>query len=561
MRDQVDEFLELHEAFRHWKSARTNLSCVIEDYENASRRLKDTMLSMASHPATLDTIQSTLAMIDSELPSLRSEEQQLAITRTDLSTESMKNYLCPNSLANRIPVEIWIWIFALCSRRCEHPIRGEEYEYESSVSPAVLASVCSIWRRAALESPHLWSHIDVIVCHDWTLFRPERATLWKQRSGNAPLQVHMSQYEEDREMIESQADSQADFWLHVGPLLRRANETRMVFNSEKLYGVFMAYWIDCGNPSIPKTLEVRSTGPFDTLIRASFRPRTYLTETMDLAFKSCYKFTLYRCLLSADSMFHEGLVELRLEMLIMPLFYLRLSVLTWMLQSCPRLQKLVLWDAVIEPRNENVSPVVLRDLRSLTLRFSHVETQNHLLLPCLTTGSDSIDMSVTISPFDSVDNYRAFFLRARFARLHIVAHSHSVPLSTVLCPIPDVQVLAIEKFDFTTPGSEDLITSHFHTSTTEPWPMLHTLELSRTHMPRSFIQGLQQVRSLRNIYAEGLSIPGLAAPGVDSGRENLWQQLPGVEVFDGRFGSKDNRFRGRTFGNQARPAWSSETCS
>ncbi|KAG8698114.1 hypothetical protein FRC08_006130, partial [Ceratobasidium sp. 394] len=134
-----------------WKSARALLSSTVQSYSAACITLRAgcTLMSHRS-PAAISMIEDALATIDSELDSLVSEAKSLLSVQISLAT--MRNNSAMLTRINTLPPEILASIFIL-SRN--HRTRNDNFRFHD------LASVCAYWRDIALNTPDLWTHVDI----------------------------------------------------------------------------------------------------------------------------------------------------------------------------------------------------------------------------------------------------------------------------------------------------------------------------------------------------------------------------------------------------------------
>ncbi|KAH7337565.1 hypothetical protein B0J17DRAFT_629137 [Rhizoctonia solani] len=61
----------------------------------------------------------------------------------------------------------------------------------ASTTPEPYLQVCSWWRRVAMESPQLWTHIDLIPSERCSIKVLERARVFAAQAGWAPLHIHV----------------------------------------------------------------------------------------------------------------------------------------------------------------------------------------------------------------------------------------------------------------------------------------------------------------------------------------------------------------------------------
>ncbi|KAJ7058760.1 hypothetical protein C8F01DRAFT_1370957 [Mycena amicta] len=114
----------------------------------------------------------------SSLPSFRARLADLAHTRKEIS-DQLRTITYP---ILTIPPELTTLIFTHLA-----DLIADEDEF---TSPFVLTHVCRAWRRIAVASPRIWSHIYMDTSATESIRIPEYLRLCFERAGNAPLAVH-----------------------------------------------------------------------------------------------------------------------------------------------------------------------------------------------------------------------------------------------------------------------------------------------------------------------------------------------------------------------------------
>ncbi|CAE6356618.1 unnamed protein product [Rhizoctonia solani] len=106
------------------------------------------------------------------------------------------NRLVPISI-EALPIELLTRIFQIAYHG-EHCLAPHDHNFDDPPpwvkfpkQPDTLAHVCSTWRRTALATSSLWSHIDIAINHRRNHNFFSRAKVYVQRAAHRPLEVHI----------------------------------------------------------------------------------------------------------------------------------------------------------------------------------------------------------------------------------------------------------------------------------------------------------------------------------------------------------------------------------
>ncbi|KAG8708465.1 hypothetical protein FRC09_001249 [Ceratobasidium sp. 395] len=162
-------------ALNEWKHACALLSNTINLYVSACATLKTTCAVPVHRSSGYPEIEEVLVTVDSNLELLELEEEKLRSTRALLTT--LRNNSTTLARVNKLPQEILSHVFVLAKSHCVH---DEDF---GSHDPA---AVCSYWRRIAMNTPNLRSHIDI------GSGSPERLVrLSLDRTKDHPIHIHV----------------------------------------------------------------------------------------------------------------------------------------------------------------------------------------------------------------------------------------------------------------------------------------------------------------------------------------------------------------------------------
>ncbi|KAG8790840.1 hypothetical protein FRC12_010867 [Ceratobasidium sp. 428] len=162
-------------ALAEWKSTRALLSNVIQSYVAICVALQNFCTIPTHHPDGQSLVTDTLATVQLELESLALEEATLRDMRVSLTT-TVNNSTRLASI-NRLPFEILARIFEFSNTYC---ICHDGYRMNG------VAGVCVYWRQVALDTPRLWTHVDIIAAAPHEL-----SHLLLSRSESLPLHIHI----------------------------------------------------------------------------------------------------------------------------------------------------------------------------------------------------------------------------------------------------------------------------------------------------------------------------------------------------------------------------------
>ncbi|KAG9080044.1 hypothetical protein FS749_008153 [Ceratobasidium sp. UAMH 11750] len=418
-----------------------------------------------------------------------------------------------------------------------------------------LTAVCSHWRELVIQSPSLWSHIDVVFSHDWRLLNSKRTKLWIERSRGVTLDIHISESEIRGTGLRPNpsADEIKRAIKILKPLMSRTVDLRINIGSQEILDQVIKCWFKRSLPIVPNSLHIfnpsQGTEPL-TLRARSVEGREDQVEKYSKVFHTCHRLSLKKCRILVPASFHGGLVELRLERPPSPLALLELLAI---LAANPRLRILALLDVAIRsPEDEQEALgflVTINCLESLTIYDEAHSNNYHLFLPILSIGSDALNLSLCL-----LDDPRFITACHSFLRRTTVTTLHAYNLvgymtpAAILCPMPHLQTMAIEGCGVVLRDLSGLLAAHFYNSEYNPWPSLHTLYLDGGLFSLQLIQAFAQIRSVQRLRMYGISVFKFESPLTKRAREQLHGIMSGVEDF-GIYEQDQSPVRNWTFVN------------
>ncbi|KAG8713447.1 hypothetical protein FRC09_018705 [Ceratobasidium sp. 395] len=366
------------------KLARKALTTATQSYQASCAKLIATCATPIYQPSQRLTARKILAAVDSELKLIASEVKPLQQIHASLlgARKKLATAMAP---VKKLPVEILVNIFALSNPDCYISRGGRDFPN--------FTSVCSHWRRVALNTPHLWTHVDVGASVPAGL---TEALL--DRTKDTLIHIHHKGSKRDSDSTRLRCLAGDQIISTLAPHIHRAHtlEFRLHVDSQFNSAALLSLWLQKGTPNLAKSLIVHR--PHARLL--SFDP----SSMDDLGGYSANAQAMMRSLgclhlenvhFNWDSSIYHGLVKLRL---CTPTSVSTLQVVN-ILPESPALTTLDLdFLTITNSDNEPPStPIVLSRLQFLSLFGMPSESLNHLL-PLLTLTNSSV--KVFIGPID-----------------------------------------------------------------------------------------------------------------------------------------------------------------
>ncbi|QRV89125.1 F-box-like protein [Ceratobasidium sp. AG-Ba] len=183
--------------FQAWYNAREKLASALKNYQDTSLALGNSITPRSSETFGSGALEDLFTAISVELSHAPLKDEQCRVARA-----ALRRVVNRNTKVVRIsvlPDEILVRIFSLItSGRCNFfPFADREVEgCPIMTTTLAITHVCAGWRALAINTPSLWSHLDVV---DEGLRRePGQGLsdsldrLWLERVGNAPLALQVT---------------------------------------------------------------------------------------------------------------------------------------------------------------------------------------------------------------------------------------------------------------------------------------------------------------------------------------------------------------------------------
>ncbi|QRW10136.1 F-box-like protein [Ceratobasidium sp. AG-Ba] len=427
---------------------------------------------------------------------------------------------------------------------CHHGHDETRWPIPRFSSPVALASVCRSWRSIAARSRMLWAHLDILL--DPTAREPRypSSTIWLRYLQGFPIQVHIRQrsfplfhstavldqpgapedpYSDitrpnhyDHRSVQDNLLRLAAF---LNPLMQQASRFEIIA-SKDLRGLLG--WLSDVIEDLPKQSNSNLSKELVMIYAEEcnllyFKPldfqRAAPSKSDKRFFSSLTKLDLRSVKVYWRYMTNlPNLVELRLEKPSVDAedWPITQDQLVKMLSSCPKLRSLMLFNIQIEPYRANIKPqpVILSDLRVLSVRCMGYSQEMELVISAITPGPHPLHMSIELSQDDELMEsclaiLRSFISRSNVTVLDVHAESFNRWFATQLGPLPNVHTLALNCVHFSDkPGS-----TRSQRVNPEPidhlrviWPQVRTLHLASCGIEERHFRRLVSMHSIETLY-------------------------------------------------------------
>ncbi|KAF8593237.1 hypothetical protein BDV93DRAFT_587710 [Ceratobasidium sp. AG-I] len=495
------------DVYKAWKIAREGLSQSIQTYLSACDALAsasyESFLQTGTHEATL--LPDALA-IDAELSGLVNEEERLRNARFALlaSRNRSKGF----SKINSLPIEILSSIFLAAS-----PYFKDHGSWSSPAYPAILASVCQLWRQIALDLPSIWTYLHIHLDGSFSVNTRKCAELWSYRSRNFPLRLKMVQYNDNRDPEGLSNDLARPMGL-IAPRI----QDFYIESSRHVMQIVLCSLINNGKPGSIRSLELfdEYEGPGSEHVLAwdpdvahlapsSDRTEELLSSIRDLKLLSAY-FPWY-------STAYENLASLSLDLEANDLGDAAptQNEIAKILASSPMLHTLSLnLDSSCRHRQPSVVPILLKSLRSFTL-MSYNFRLCLVFLPLIAPGLHALEVMITMHPDATfIEELQSFFTRSVIATQDAESIKAVSWFESIFKGLSQLVSLSLGGCDFVDIGL--MLFAHSasksNPQTIPPWPKLETLELLHCQIENDLLLPLLGMHSIRafKLYG-GTNIP------------------------------------------------------
>ncbi|KAG8698750.1 hypothetical protein FRC08_005733 [Ceratobasidium sp. 394] len=184
----TDSEIDAKRLLNNWRTCRSTLTVVVESYLAACTDLTTIICASSRQSHQRRGIETAILAIDTELTSLASEEVVLRNARVSLTAaRNLSTTLAP---IHALPPEVLASVFFMVQ------YDSSDVHDSKMLPPAqLLAGVSSYWRQVAINTPSLWTCIDITT----TQTNYDYFTLLLDRSSNHPIYLTISEPNENND--------------------------------------------------------------------------------------------------------------------------------------------------------------------------------------------------------------------------------------------------------------------------------------------------------------------------------------------------------------------------
>ncbi|QRV82096.1 F-box-like protein [Ceratobasidium sp. AG-Ba] len=511
-------YTTIRSSLDRWKASRKILADSISSYLSACTTLHAHCTAPAQQSGTNTLLKEALATVNSELESLKTEEQNLCNMRASLS--AIRNHSTALSPINSLPPEILSQIFAQSRVHCARD-KSKELRFHD------IAAVCAYWRRVALNSADLWAHIDV------GPGTPEKLTkLLLDRTVNRPIHVHV--YEAESETSSTFKYETERTLRLLGPHMRRAVSLDVEsYGSSRIFtSSVLNLWLSLSSQefSTPRSLLVyRPNGEIvlSSHGRSDKSLRLFSKNAKDVL-KSIARLHLQDVILDWDSCAHQGLVDLRLSF---PTGDASLSILHLanMLAASSKLAILKLGNIkVTKSEDDKPCHIALPSLKVLNLvELGHDSVK--LLLPLISVPySGELELGLPACRHMH-EELVGFFTRCSVSTFFysFYREDDSLTLPPSLLPsLPSIPNMILRRFDIDSTIDAEI----GHTPGSHPHPHLPNVKLVSCSVTLSGLKSLINQHGVQDLHLERCNKSGEERQDLQDIQACILESYPNIRL-------------------------------
>ncbi|KAG8784264.1 hypothetical protein FRC12_018859 [Ceratobasidium sp. 428] len=427
-------------ALNEWKHACALLSNTINLYVSACATLKTTCAVPVHRSSGYPEIEEVLVTVDSNLELLELEEEKLRSTRALLTT--LRNNSTTLARVNKLPQEILSHVFVLAKSHCVH---DEDF---GSHDPA---AVCSYWRRIAMNTPNLRSHIDI------GSGSPERLVrLSLDRTKDHPIHIHVHEVDTNPPGTGFARKAEAEKVVELlEPHIHRVRALNV--RSQSKFSAFtstmLKFWLRRGNSRFSKSLIVsRPTANGLLHLHSSNKNKNEFSPNVRDVLLSLNKLHLQSVMINWDSNTYQSLIDLRLDFTKIRVS-IPVSQFASILSASPAISTIKLGGINITGAEEwnNPGPIVLASLKVLKL-FGMESHSLRIALSMIGLPDSPVELSISfMGDSDMHDELMDFFRGARITTLHLRSHKAGSGLSPACLPLSELHTIILEDHQWVLP--------------------------------------------------------------------------------------------------------------
>ncbi|KAG8769703.1 hypothetical protein FRC12_004797 [Ceratobasidium sp. 428] len=424
---------------KDWKTARKLLAEAIRSYQDVCVTLR-TFCALEPRESHLADILTT---IDSELVSLEEHESTLLHERTLLC--AIRNRSPTLVHINRLPLDVLIRIFELSITYCT---RNSHFRWSH------LSDVCTSWRRLAIHTPSLWSHVDIDPIISFS-----HVQLLLSRSQNHAISVHIHEgsgcSHEDTDSVDGSHGH--NFVEQLVQILKPHIHRVHALGIKPIACIptsglaVLRLWLEHGDPALSKSLSLHLTrgdlSVIDQEDEDGSEDERHLadSENAKQMLQSISAIRFYSDYIPWNGVVYSSLVELHLENPPMPIGISAQQIYEVLSSSSPILEVLKLGSIAASSEGAwvNPEPIVLTCLKVLGL----IRIRSRCLPILLAMMTLPTECSVALQECENSDELQGFFSRSRIVNLEWrSSNTNRVPAILSLLPrLPCLRTLVLRE--------------------------------------------------------------------------------------------------------------------
>lgn len=464
-------------AFQNWNAALEKLVSAIDQYRDTLVALEAAFHKPHEHFPNAFSLEETIVNIYERRTLISSKVDELY--ELNVCLERIRNRSRTQVPINTLPPEVLAHIFSLacgssCFARPERSVLGHSIR-ETPQTLLALTRVCSDWRRTTIDSPGLWSHIDIyqgqtasgrvglgdLQDSDSLSLSPPAprlhfpsivpdASLWIDRARNAPLSVHISS-----DSPKNNVPQDCLRWMF--PRLSAATSLSIgpTESAEWLTSILDLWMILVPSGNL-RSLTILGPDVFPNSLRLGWTEQSPGMVVFQPLAAPIRSLRLHGAYFDWDSPVYRGLVEIKMSGMGYNTTVTREQMVI-ILRACPELRILQLvGTSVLEELQASCDPVPLSKLEVLDLARMRSRSLKEIM-PIIDPGPGELSVRVDFQDTEEgIQALQSFFSRSNVVRLclHIFDLSQA-DLTGHLTLLSNLRVLLLDLGTSLDPSSQE----------------------------------------------------------------------------------------------------------
>ncbi|KAG9096660.1 hypothetical protein FRC06_008445 [Ceratobasidium sp. 370] len=370
-------------------------------YLDASLALEAAVTCRSENGPDTSTLDKLFAAVLPELVSRGSRTDKL--TRSDAALCRVYNQSTQFVPVQRLPHELLIRIFSLACERCGFFPSSQRKisNCQTTKTMVAITHVCTDWRRLAIDTPALWSHVDILDSYRDSLGQEQ---VWLERARSVPLSV------------QANIDTNSKKLTLLGPHFGAIRSLGFESDSSEALGEAFVYWVSNGTPGSVQELSL--LGP--KKINFGDAPRVDKMVDLDLFMSFVKSLKVLRLRHVEFNRFARYVkpVHLELSFVHSNTFSFVALIGSW-LWKCPELRVLKLEEVYLSDRTKDSTLTAELDkLERLEIIDVHPDPCSYLL-PGLVPGARELSLRLeTEVDSGNEDKLVSFLYRSNVTKLY-----------------------------------------------------------------------------------------------------------------------------------------------